>query len=390
MAQRQFRSDDTSVWGDRYGTGKDGALTVSGNTTFSYANASCSGAADGTSLTLDAASTFADGDLVLIHQTRGTGAGNWELNKISSGGGTTSLTLGYPLINTYTDSGASQAQIIELKEYTSVTVNGSVTLSAPSWDGNKGGFVAFLCTGLTTVTGTISAEGRGFNGGSGQNNAQGWRGEGTGGATAQSQAANGNGGGGGEGGGDPGQHSAGGGGGGHVSTAADGSDRDHFQGGGGGIAVGNAALTSLNLGGGGGGGSEGSGVTGNPGSGGNGGGVVAIFSEQITVTGSIIVDGNNASGATEEGSGAGGGAAGSVLLKGQAVDIGSSLVLAIFGNKSLKGSGGNGADGSDGTNGRIHIDYSQSLAGSANPGADSSLDTILNDLPQEQSYTLWL
>ena len=78
MAQRQFRSDDTSSWGDGFGNGSDGAETISSSEAYDGAKASCSGTASTTTLTLGAASTFANGDLVVIHQSAGTGVGTWE------------------------------------------------------------------------------------------------------------------------------------------------------------------------------------------------------------------------------------------------------------------------------------------------------------------------
>ena len=106
MAQRQFRSDDTTNWSYKMGNGSDGALTISSNTTFSANNESCSGTGGATTLTTSSTG-FADGDLVLIHQSRGTGVGQWELSKVASGGGTSTLTLDENLIYTYTDSGSS-------------------------------------------------------------------------------------------------------------------------------------------------------------------------------------------------------------------------------------------------------------------------------------------
>src|SRR3990167_2077717 len=220
MAQRQFRSDDTSKWTHGFGNGSDGSITISADTTYDGANASCSGTADSTTLTLGAASTFANGDLVMIHQTRGTGVGNWELNKIVDGGGGTTLTLQKSLINTYTDSGASQAQIVEMKQYSSVTVNSAQTWSAPEWDGNVGGIIAFFCKDVTTVTGNISTNSRGFRG------------------DTQNQAD---------------EYGGGDGGGGHSAGGGNGTGLGGGTGGTGGTTAGVAALITMVFGGGGGG-----------------------------------------------------------------------------------------------------------------------------------------
>src|SRR5574337_111247 len=170
MAQRQFRSDDTSIWQERWGGGGAGALSVtSGTTTISYpANVSCSGTAGATSLTVASTTGFNSSGPILIHQSRGTtnsGPGFWELNFFTSAGGG-ALTLKYPLINTYTDSGGDQAQVLELPQYNSVSVTGG-TLQCPAWDENVGGILAFLCTGSVTVgaSGTISVKGADGNNG---------------------------------------------------------------------------------------------------------------------------------------------------------------------------------------------------------------------------------
>jgi len=107
MGQRQFSSSDTDIWHDAYGDGSDGDLTISSNTTWSPTQASCSGSSGTTSLS--ATESFSAGDILFIHQTRGTGAGNWELNKVSSYTAGT-ITTAYDLMNTYTDSGDSQAK----------------------------------------------------------------------------------------------------------------------------------------------------------------------------------------------------------------------------------------------------------------------------------------
>ena len=132
-----------------FGTGEDGVLTISSNTTDSPIDSSCSGTSGTTSLSATNAS-FEAGQLILIHQSRGTGVGQWELNKISSyvaGTITTVLSLSY----TYTDSGASQAQVLVVKQYSGITINSGKTLTAKAWDGNIGGILAYFCSGATTI-----------------------------------------------------------------------------------------------------------------------------------------------------------------------------------------------------------------------------------------------
>src|SRR3990167_2341057 len=375
MAQRQFRSDDTSKWTHGFGNGSDGSITISADTTYDGANASCSGTADSTTLTLGAASTFANGDLVMIHQTRCTGVGNWELNKIVDGGGGTTLTLQKSLINTYTDSGASQAQIVEMKQYSSVTVNSAQTWSAPEWDGNVGGIIAFFCKDVTTVTGNISTNSRGFRGDT-QNQADEYGGADGGGegtvnaAVNQSQAANGNGGGGGDCEPNGSTVRGGAGGGGHSAGGGNGTGLGGGTGGTGGTTAGVAALITMVFGGGGGGYEKtfaGAHVFDN---GGDGGGIVLVISKTITVTGGITTTGQAGTAGADGGSG--GGAGGSVLLKRQTITLGTTLVTALAG----AGTTNSGA----GSAGRIHADYKNSISGTTNPTLDSTQDTTLNKI----------
>lgn len=197
---------DRVLNGQPFGNGVDGAYSSA--TIPTLTKDSCSGTATSTTLTTTG-STFANGDVLLIHQTRGTNCGVWEINRVSSGGGTTSLTLQIALNYTYTDSGASQAQAVKVPQYTDCTVQ-SGTWTVPTWDGNVGGVAPFAIKGTLTVTGTISAmgnnasgrtpgSGTGYSGGIGGGGSSdpGTQGEGEVGAGAQSTAANGEGGGGG-------------------------------------------------------------------------------------------------------------------------------------------------------------------------------------------------
>ena len=147
--------------GSPFGDGRDGTLTISADTTQSVTNKSCSGTSGSSTLTL-ASSGFSNYDVVLIHQSRGTGVGQWQYAKVVSGGGTTTLTLAKPLVYTFTDSGASQAQVFYVPQYGDVTVDSTKTWSAPAWDGNVGGLLVFASRGTVTVTGTISSVGKGF------------------------------------------------------------------------------------------------------------------------------------------------------------------------------------------------------------------------------------
>ena len=337
MAQRQWRSDDTSKWAARFGTGSDGAYSPSTGTD-SVIDSACSGTSGATSLTATNAG-FAAGQLILIHQTQGTGAGNWELNAIANYSAGT-ITTSYPLMNTY----GTGAQVLVMPQYSSGNIAGGVTITGKAWNGTVGGIYAKFCNGTFTIAGSIVGSGVGYRGGAGSTGspAQTYQGEGTTGVGGQSSAANGNGGGGAAW---VGANSAGGGGGGNGAAGSNGGGGSGETPGTGGNAVGNAALTSMLFGGGGGGAADSVGRTGQI-----GGGICLIIVKTITISGSITTNGITLSGAAS-------GAGGSILLKGQTLTLGSTLCQAA-----------------GGSNGRIHADYSATLTGTTSPTIDSTLD----------------
>lgn len=364
MAQRQFKSTDTNKWYEGWGTGVDGALTISANTTEAPIDSACTGTAADKSLTATNAS-FSTGQLLLIHQTQGTGAGNWELNKISSYVSGT-ITLTYPLMNTY----GTGAQVRVMKQHTTVTVNTGVTYTAKAWNGTVGGILAFFSNGTFTISGTgliniagtnatagVGAVGIGFRG-----NLQNTQGEGTAGAGSSSTAANGNGGGSGM----SGANSATGGGGGNATAGT------KTSAGFGGTASGSADLTSMTFGGGGGGG--GAGGSSNAGTG-AGGGILLAICKDISCAGTGVTTAKGGNGATSSGGSTGGvgGAGGSILLKGDTIAIGTNLFIATAGT----GTTGSQSIGGTGSVGRIHIDYKTSLSGTTNPTLDSAQDSTL-------------
>lgn len=346
-----------------FGNGSDGAATLSG--TDAPIDASCSGTAAATSLAATNAS-FAANQLILIHQSRGTGAGAWEINQIASYvAGTITTTL--PLTNTYTDSGASQAQVLVLKQYSSVTISG--TLTAKAWDGNVGGIVTFLCCGKVTISGTLTVKGKGFRGATSSNNGNGYAGEGTVGPEVDTHpTANGTGGGGAT---ERTDGAPGGGGAGHTNAGTKGQDVADQVGGNGGSTGGSSDLITMIFGGGGGKGGNNGPSAGNGGNGGNGGGIVMIFAYQREITGTINLDGNNGSNASSTNCGGGGaGAAGSCLNKIGTDILGTNLITALGGTGgSPTGSGGSGGASSVG---RIRLE-SCSRTGTTNPSASESI-----------------
>lgn len=375
MAQRQFRLDDTSVWNDRWGEGTDGAVTYSSNQNDPTQATPCSGTISTTTLTVGSSTGFADGNLILIYQSRegGDGAGNWELNKITSGTSGTSWTLTYPLTHNY----SSTAQVILLKQYSSFTINSGVTLYTQGWNGSTGGVTAILCNGTTSIPGSISAQGAGYSLGTCAGQNIGRAGEGnTGASPGQGQtSANGSGGGGGGYATDSGHVEGGNGGGGSNATlGTNGNSRNTGVGGSVGNTSGNATNTIITMGGGGGSGGRGWNDSQPAENGGNGGGIVIIISRIVNIGGSLLTYGNNGNSSSSRAAG-GAGAGGSVLIKGQVVtyNIGATGGTGGVCTGSFGGSGGNGGSGN------VVIEYSVSASGSSSPAATTTFNGLLSD-----------
>lgn len=353
------------VSGKPFGDGSDGAYSSA--TIPTLTKDSCSGAATSTTLTTTG-STFANGDVLLIHQTRGTGVGQWEINKVASGGGSTSLTLQEALYYTYTDSGASQAQAIKVVQYTDVTVQ-TGTWTIPAWDGNTGGILVLASNGTFTQTGGMNGDGsassanaggastaaggtgKGFSGGVGRAGTvtTANQGEGTSGAGSQSTTANGSGGGGGNSDG-----GTGGGGGANATNGADGTGGVTV--GAGGTASGSADLTTITFGGGGGGAQRNSTSAGEYSGGAGGGAIMIIFAKDIQASGVASFDGGASAAAFWPG---GGGAGGSILLVCQTATLDTNKFTA---------SAGTGTDeGGDPSVGRIAVHHSGTVTGTTTP-----------------------
>lgn len=368
---------------ERYGNGTDGAYAPETGTDDPI-DSSCSGTAEATELSATNAS-FEANQIILIHQGRGTGVGQWELNVIDSYTAGT-ITTKYALAYTYTDSGASQAQVLVLKQYSSALIDIGVTLTAKAWDGNVGGIIAFMCNGTTTITETIIGSAKGFLKGLGTTDANldGYTGEGTTGASVRQNTANGTGGGGAQNGGGAGGNGSGGGGG--YATVGEAGVHGYSDNGAGGESGGIANLSTLIFGGAGGAGGGGSSGAGKDG--GTSGSIVMIFSREVSITGSIAVNGEN--GVNEQYLGGedylcagGGGSGGSVLIKGDEITLGTSLIESLKGTGGLtSGGGSNSGHGGDGSNGRIAVYYGTSYTGESNPAATFVQD---NDLKEQQS-----
>jgi hypothetical protein len=368
-AKRSYVFEMTGISG-YFGDGDSGALTVSSDTTQAPVDSACTGTATESTLTATNAS-FAVGDKLLIHQTRGTNAGQWERNEIA-GYTAGTITLTNPLTNTYT----SGAQVIVMEEYSAVTVNSGITWTAKAWDGTVGGILTFLCSGTTTVTGNISAIGKGFRGTTvtAGDASTGGQGEGTAGAgDTRSRSANGNGGGGYQGASGSPKGTPGSGGNGVAGT--DGENGVGTKGLGG-VAAGTADLTTMVFGGGGGGGN----AENNPSRayGNDGGGIVFFSTVALTISGTIKADAETETGSGENSgndSGGGGGGGGSVLIKCQTATLGTALITAQ--GKAGRTHWGDAYDGPTGGDGRVHVDYYTSYTGTTNPTLDVTQDENL-------------
>ncbi|MFN8444595.1 MAG: PKD domain-containing protein [Caldilineaceae bacterium] len=396
---------------DMFGDGRDGVMPGSGNLDnnngfgVGIVNSGSAGSAFITVADIYGISRIKPGDVVLIHQTQGSGAGCWELNKAISqfAGGTATYQLVSPLKCNYVSSGNNHAQIMRVPQYSTCNVTGTVTpLSA--WNGSWGGIFAVMCNATISISGQIDARGFGFRGGSGGTKSNervlGWNGESY--SAPSWQADNGswnsetppNGGGGGGGHGQTGGgQGGGGGGGGYGSSGIPFVSNQGFFAGESGSAYGTADLGELHLGSGGGGGGA---APGNPGAqggaGGRGGGAVVIYSKQLSVGGSINTNGQNGGNAThiptyEEGSG-GGGSGGSIrIVASQATINNISSVGGSYGQSSQNGDAYQEWGGSGGV-GRIRVEYCETFSGGTNPAASiQKLNCYIAEQLESSPYT---
>lgn len=380
------------------GSGADGALIVPvGMTqTINQLASPVTGNKLTNQLTVASTTGMAKGQILFIHQTQGSGAGNSELNQIVELNATT-VTLARALTTDY----STGAQAVVVPQYTNVTVSATATLTAPAWDGMKGGILVFLASGAVNVDGTLSMLGRGFRG-AGMSGVcfpgapgcllnHGRFGESEAGPSNFS-AMNNNGkgmnSGGGGGGGTRGQDCAAGGGGSYGTVGAAGADgslgtciMNGLHGGGlPGTTLGQGDLTqSIFLGPAGGeGGPDESGAY--PGPGGNGGGIIIAYAGTLTVNAaSGTIDAGGASGGSGAvtgpcgGSGSGmgnggGGAGGGIrLVTAGASALGTGRVSALGGSGGAGGTCGAGFAGGSGGQGRIQVRTSAQLTGTTTP-----------------------
>ncbi len=365
---------------DMFGDGRDGVMPSSGNLDnnngvgVAVANSGSAGA-----YTINVTDAYAGwrinpGDAVLIHQTQGSGAGCWELNKAVSDytGGTAAIQVTKPLQCNYASGGNNHAQIQRVPQYTLCPISGTVT-PLSGWNGTWGGILAVMCRDSMTITGAINASGAGYRGGQTGTlieNSWSYAGEGFAAPSTKQRTANGNGGGG-------GKHkigrTGGGGGGGSLYVGTDGWQTSEGNDNGyGGSSVGNAELMIAVPGGGGGGGGHSDGPE-VGGVGGNGGGLILLHTGQLSIPGLLAANGTNgtnaAAGQFGDAGGGGGGAGGAIRVVARVVDVGSSRMQVSGGEGGI--SPGYGGRGGGGSIGRIRIEYCESITGTINPPAST-------------------
>lgn len=366
--------------GKPFGDGRDGNINTA--TIPSLNRKSCSGTSGTDTLNADTdASPYAVGDLLWIRQKRGTGVGQWEINMVEAVG-SDQYTLVKNLQYTYTDSGASQAQVTKIPQYNNVTV-ASGTWTIPAWDGDVGGDFTMAVKKLLTITGTINGDGQGFRGGTG--------GAASGASTAQSGEGapadrttqtgnNGNAGGGSQETVSNNGSYKGGGGGANANSGetGTGSAAGGEVGGTGGTADGSADLTDMPPAGAGGGNAV-SNVT-STGDGGDAGADFLIFAKEVDNNGTVTIDGANGTNAMDGASvlsGGGSGAGGNGLWVVEKGDL--SNTSTATGGARTEEAGNSGNYGGAGSVGRFAVHHSGTVTGTTSPTFDDTTDGTLRE-----------
>lgn len=359
-ANRSYKLDIIATSAS-FGDGNNGSLTISADTTDAPIDSACTGAAGTNSLAATNAS-FAANQIVLIHQTQGTNAGQYETGIIQ---GYTAGTI--TLVDKLTGTYVSGAQVLVMKQYTNVTVNVGKTWTAKAWNGTVGGIFSCICNGTFTNNGTILGTGLGFRGGLVPPSPTGNTGEGDAGPSIAHQATRNGSGGGGAG----NQSNYAGGGGGNNAYGGTGAGSGE-----GGAPSGTADLTTMNLGGSGGSGGF---APGSQASGGNGGIMMFIIAATFTNSSTGIISNNGTAGSNSQvagvNGGGGGGAGGSSRFESQ-IWTNNGTITATGGSGGAGDNGGN--TGGDGSTGRIAINYSTSVTGTTTPTLNSILDSSLS------------
>lgn len=341
---------DRVIPGKPWGDGSAGNATISSDPN---TRETVTGTAGQNTSTIGSA-ILSNGDVVFLIQMQGTGAGQHEIQRVQSGGGTTSITWTKNLQFTY----GTGAQAIKFSMNDEATVNAH---SPTGWNGSVGGIEVICGKKSITVNGAINGSGTGFRGGpkSTTNGVNAYQGESTLGYGGQSLSANGMGGGGG--------NECSGAGGGHVASGGSTSQNGKTAVGGG--TGGSDDLTTMILGGAG-GGSQWGGAS-QCGDGGNSGGIAILISKNIVLNAGVPVNGASSTGGTNRGGG--GGAGGSVLLVCETASLGTNQITSAAGS----GYPGSESTGGNGSVGRIAVHHSGTVTGTTSPTFTNITDSTL-------------
>ena len=360
------------------GTGKDGDVTITSATVVNRYVQFSGSRGDRFGQTGVVVSWIRAGSEVLLLQTQGSGAGQYEIQEVSSVSGRT-INFRSSLKYAYTYSGGSGAQAVSVPNYKTLTVTSSGRIEASTYDGSTRGVVVFKAIKLQIDSGgKIEVSGKGFRGGPQRQKGTwiGYTGESYtfSGYTQKGNNAN-NGGGGGSSYCSCGE-SAGSGSYGTVGLNPTGrscSKQPHGQNG---NTYGDSALTKIYLGSGGGGGCRNDYSCEYP-DGENGGGMVFVEADTAILNGNIVSDGNDVSVGSSsrcDDTIGGAGSGGSIYFRARTLSSGNSnlgLVFSVNGGSRTYISNSR-IYGSSGGKGRVRVDYS-TLDGQkkGTPGATS-------------------
>lgn len=292
-----------------------------------------------TSVQVSSVTGFFAGENALILGMTGASAGRYDLLRVRSvNAATGTLMFDSGVENAYA-AAPSVTQVVNVPEFSTLTVQNGSSITASSWNGVTGGVVAFKIKNSLNLIGNIDVSGKGYRGGNGIVSGIGFSGESISGNGAASISANAGG---------------GGGGGGHVnpcgtSSASGGGGAGHASQGGFGVgscgplspcsgqpglkySVDDVSRLFMGSGGGGTGGCTG----GTASTGANGGGMMLLSFGNVTGNGVLRANGGDAIGGSNFLSPAGGGGAGGSIVT--ATSLSSSIVAIASG-----GAGGSGA-----------------------------------------------
>jgi excisionase family DNA binding protein len=358
---------DTTKTGLDVGDGSDGAVTYSSDTTvnddsqtyYGLEAVSSTGASGQATIGVASTTNLAAGDEVLVIQIQGAGAGNYEFRDIASVVADTSVTFTENLSYTFIEDATSAAQLVEVPQFTNVSVTSSAFISPPSWNGSTGGIMVMRVSGTflcDTTDDCIVADGDGFRGGASSEAGDAQQGEGVGGQS-NTNIRNWNS----PGGGGRAATGGGGGGGSNTRVGSGGTIAGGGTAGQNGRAIAPLNYTKLYLGAGGGGGGDDSDIAGTDGgAGGDGGGIAFISGSQMIIADSDVdglhsngENGNIDGAPTNDGGGGGGGAGGILIFRfdnwANMDGLDDNMVEADNGTAgAASGAGGAGGGGGDG------------------------------------------